>query len=219
MNLALIQAHHGVEATVSRHLPFWEASYDRVVFVTTKGSALKLPVEQIERGAGGHHGDELADRVVEMLEWALSQSWSMFGLFEYDAFHLAHMAPPLKGMSAIRYKQDNPTYWEGAFFLHYPHLYSREALAAIVPQLKAIRARGEVDTRYSDRFIGRAAELAGIPVQDLKAEKLGFSRDTITTADVPEMEKAVRKGAVAIHGVKTEDILAEILKAHASRSK
>lgn len=219
MDLALIQAHHGVEETVKRHLPFWRAVSRRVVFVTRVDAKLELEVEQIAIGTGGHHGQELAERIVGMFDWASKESWTTFGLFEYDAISLSMLAPPLEGMAALRYRQDRPDYWVGKFFLHYPHVYSRKAFDKIHPQLKEILSQKVIDTRYSDRFIGLAAERAGVPIMDLRAEKIGFSRDTITELDRSELIKAVRKGASFFHGIKDADTLKALIKEYAKTSK
>jgi hypothetical protein len=212
MDLALIQAHHGVEDTICRHLPTWVRSADRVVFVTTEQTPLKLGVEQIRRGSGSHHGKELAERLIEMFVWSLGEVWDRFQLLEYDAFSLARAKVPDGGMAATVFPQNQPGAWAGKSYFHYPHFYSRTAVEKLLPHLIDVYERGEPDMAFSDRHIGRAAELAGIPVRDLRAEGLGFSRNTVKEKHWPALDSAVRSGARFFHGIKDVDTFRRIIR-------
>jgi hypothetical protein len=108
--------------------------------------------------------------------------------------------------------------FKGAFYLHFPQIYSRLALELTVGTIRqAMKFTDEHG--YTDRFLGRAVELAGVPVRDWRAEGLAYSWENISAhpGRVDECVAAVQAGALFSHGIKDEKSLRRIVAASAWR--
>lgn len=218
--LCLVMAHGAAAACVERHLPLWQRAAGEVVVFSPWDDPL-LPrdgtVVTHHHGISSRYGEENNHRTREALRYALCRSKSLTLLCEYDAVvwdQIPEAArPPAGGLSAARFTE--PREWAGIRFagsqyLHFPILIDRAALRPLVTQLD--RLAPDAEGGYADRLIGFAAGLARLPVNDLLAKGLSFTRDTIEGGAVGRCRAAVAAGARFSHGIKTARTLDRILE-------
>lgn len=215
--LQLIMTHKEALPTVKRHLPIWENISKNIIFVSPKNSYMEegrfvFGYPEARIGDAEHSGELSRQRIVEIFEYAISLEWDYLLLLEYDAFALAlpkEVIPEKEGVSAIKYKQNKPIKYKASFYLHYPMLFTREGLKKTYWKLSDVKTN---DRFFSDRFIGRAVELARIPVKDLLKMKKGYSKNTIEPKHYQKLKQAVAEGAIFFHGVKNTETLSHIIK-------
>jgi hypothetical protein len=168
-------------------------------------------VGEIPIGHAEHNGELSAQRIISIFEFALTRDWDHLLLLEYDAIALSlppDVMPDKGGVSAARYKQNKPYKFRGKFYLHYPMLFTREAVEKLIKFLPNIVSN---DRYFSDRFIGRAVELANIPVKNLIKTGRAYTKNTIEDRHIPNLIKAAKGGALFYHGIKSERVLNAIL--------
>jgi len=210
--LSIIMTHKEALPAVRRHLPIWNKHLEKIVFTSPVDSMMGSELEETGIGNAEHNGEISAQRIMKIFEFALSypETWEYLLLLEYDALALG--LPEYifsEGVSAAKYSQNKPIKFKGKFYLHYPMLFKREAFERVYSCLDAVKTR---DRYFSDRFIGKAVELARIPVKDLIREGKAYSKNTIKQEHHKALKQAVRNGAIFFHGIKTEETLRIILE-------
>lgn len=214
MILTVVMTHSEAADTTARHRFFWEKTSDRLVYTYPKnGGPIPAGVEQVEIGEMEHHGPVSRDRIIQILTWAAVQKdWDFFTLHEYDSIALSipKRALPAPGwMAGTVYANNKPEVFSGPFYIHYPHIYTRHALLKILAQMLLSRAVVDLpeDTNWSDRYIGWAAWRAGVQVLNHKSAGLSYSKNTILPEHSEALKRAVTRGVVLFHGIKTQEIL------------
>ena len=223
--LGVVLAHGAAEATVRRHLPYWlrVCRFVEIWVPTGEGFPLHTPgacvIEAIPNG--GAYSAATSERCFTALAAARDHDHEFTMLLEYDAMvwgPLRERAMPEHGeVAAIRFPNEATSpipgkTFRGAFYLHFPHLYSSLALELVVGTMR--EAMHFTDEHgYTDRYVGRAVELAGVPVRDWRAAGLAYSWENISKHDhrVVECMDAVQAGALFSHGIKDEASLRRIL--------
>lgn len=212
---SIIFAHAAARDTVLRHLPFWQATSARQIFVNPRDAALALPgFEEHLIGRAEHHGRESNRRTRHALALIRDCATPWAVLHEYDSIALAipeAALPPPGGFAGTVLPNEHPHRWTGKFFVHYPHIVTPAAAGALLAAMEQMPP--DAEQGMSDRYIGLAAEIAGVPVHDFGARGLSFTRNTIKPDHLADAETAARNGALFWHGIKTETCLARILAA------
>lgn len=225
----IVMAHAGTEAAVHRHIKHWRSENGTLVFTSPIGFAPNLPNETVvEIGEREHHGLVSAKRIVDILTYALQSRWDILELNEYDSFctDRSLTQPQPNGLTGIFYVQNKPHEFQGLYYIHYPHTYTRQAVEKLIPVLNAmIEEQAPYDVHYSDRFIGLGVQACNtmqhgaIPITDLRSKSLAYSRNTISfPKHKAALSLALARGAVSFHGVKTADIY-EFITAPAHQRK
>lgn len=221
----VVMAHGAAQATVRRHLPYWLRVCGEVEIWVPAGEGFTLDtpgayVFEAIPNRGAYSG-ATSERCTVAMEAALDTGLPYTLLMEYDALTwgpIPDAAVPAHGeVAAPRWPNEPHTpvpgkTFRGAFYLHFPQLYSRLALELTVGTIRqAMRSTDEHG--YTDRFLGRAVELAGVPVRDWRAAGLSYSWENISGHErrVVECVAAVRAGAFCSHGIKDEVSLRRIL--------
>lgn len=213
--LQLIMTHKEAKETVIRHLPIWENISKNIIFTSPEDSKMEIEpfsYKEVLIGKAEHHGEISAQRIINIFEYALSKEWEYLLLMEYDSFALnipEEIFPKPEGVSAAVYVQNKPIKFRGKFYLHYPMFFTREGAKKTLSKLFVVKTN---DRNFSDRFIGRAVEHAKIPVNNLLAKRLAYSKNTIEERHYPLLRSAVRQGAVFFHGVKNIQTLSQIFE-------
>lgn len=202
-------AHRGTEETVLRHRKYWNGP---TIFTGPVGFTPDLPGEKVVAiGEREHHGIKSAERIIGILEYALTNhDWEFLELNEYDSFRLEDPLVPEHGMAGTFYPQNKPMEFAALFYIHYPHTYARKAVENVLRTAKILlKHRGVAkDIEYSDRFLGLAVQSSGTRFNDLKANGGAFSRNTICPVKHKEKLKlALKNGAKHFHGVKSKETL------------
>jgi len=140
---------------------------------------------------------------------------------EYDSLTwgpIPDRAVPVHGsMAATRFVNEPSSpipgkTFKGSFYLHFPQLYSRLACELVIGTIESSMSL-DAEHGYTDRFLGLAVELSGVPVLDWKSMGLSYSHQDISKHPhrVDECIAAVKAGALFSHGIKDEPSLARIM--------
>lgn len=230
MNLLLaIHSWSGANEILARHWPFFRnAGASRIVGIGTDGSRRTYPLptlakckfpEEIDGVAiigddSYMAGSNLVRRLMETMDWMMTQPEDRFALVEYDTIILRPI-PEFSGVAA--YRAGGPTWGSKSKlgFFHNPWLFDRPTGRQIVLQLASIIAEGHcgygTPESSPDVAFAWACERAGVEVQQLLKE---YSQNDLDRPQyLAEARESVRNGAHAIHGVKTKDQLEYILDA------
>jgi hypothetical protein len=220
--LCIVLAHGAASDCVARHLPFWrQAAAEVIIFSPWDDPVVAGPeVTSHLHGCSSRYGSQNNVRVREALRFAAHRASPLTMLVEYDALTWGPIPeaarPPVGGLSGARFTEPREwagTRFEGSQYFHFPILLDRAALAPLVAQMDALPVGAEGG--YSDRYIGLAAERAGLPYVDLFAHGLAFTRDTIAGRAAERCAAAVAAGVVFSHGIKTRETLNLIRRATA----
>lgn len=227
MNLLLaVHSWSGANEILARHWPYFSnAGASRIVGIGTDGSRRAYPPptdhkckfpEGTEVAIIGDDaymaGSNLVRRLMETMDWMLTQPEERFAIAEYDTIFLKPI-PEFSGVAA--YRAGGPTWGSKAKtgFYHNPWMFDRGSGKALVQQLAQLLVEGlcgyGMAESSPDVAFALACERTGIEVQQLLHE---YSQNTL---DLPhfldEARQAVRAGAHCIHGVKTKEQLEYIL--------
>jgi len=202
-------AHGDAFETVYRHSPFWHALSSTVIFVTPEDNRLNIPgTLEVSVGKRGHDGPASNARVRKCFEIGASWPGKLVSLQEYDTICTrltAAMLPPKGGVTAHHRKNNKPEKYTSPRYLWFPELWDPAGM------LLMQHAMGELpeDAEYgvSDRYIGLAAHLAGIPVKNAHKHGWSYSQNTIKPEHHRDLQHAVAGGACWFHGIKDEATL------------
>jgi len=105
------------------------------------------------------------------------------------------------------------------YFVHPPYVASQYTWNAIYKTLLRIsKVRGldgtPLDGGFCDMLLGTAAAMCQI-----RLEGIGFSRNTVTKVDLPELNKALKDGVPLIHGIKDKSLIEDRLVSNKIKSK
>lgn len=211
--ITIVMTHSEAIETVKRHIELWKKNSEEIIFISpvdspmTETGIISGYIENLI-GKAEHHGELSAQRIEQIFEYALMKDFDYLILTEYDAFFTEkipdYLLPDDNSVTAIKYRQNKPIKFKGRYYLHYPMIFTKKSLSKTYQKLSTIKTN---DRYYSDRFIGMAVDLAQLQVKDLLSYKKGFSKNTILPEHYPQLRQAVKEGAIAFHGVKTEECL------------
>ena len=212
MRLLCIQTYPGANDAVMRHYPYYErAGADKILGVTTIGGGCYWPTANVvEIGPNRYvSGSHLCNRLLDTIAAALERGASEIIAAEYDTlfFKPLPLLPP--GLTMNR-KGGGSDGFKGSAFYHGPWCMEAHTGAKVVEFGREMIKRGDIERGFPDRFIGLLAEQAGITVNESV-----FTSYTQNTLDRPEFleqaRQAVKDGATAVHGVKTQAQLEAII--------
>lgn len=214
--LQIVMTHKDALPTVRRHYNIWRNISKDIILTSPVDSGMEIKdsddFNQHFIGEAEHNGEKSAQRIIKIFEFALEQRWEYLLLNEYDSFALSlpdDVMPEPGGVSAAKYKQNKPIKFKGKFYLHYPMLFSREGMHRTYTMLDQVKTN---DRYFSDRFIGRAVEMAKVPVRNLLKNKRAFSKNTIKPEHYGKLKQAVKDRALFFHGVKNLETLSHIFE-------
>jgi hypothetical protein len=209
-------AHGGVEATVARHLPYWQKYVDDVMFFCPNDKILHLPesreVVAVIPEPASHHDATANRRFKRVLQMLLctAKNYDRFILHEYDSLHLG---PPIFAEGYLGANAYDCPYPTGGFlahiFTHPPLTMETDVLIRLSAAVDLLP--DDCENGFWDRMVGLACERNGIPIYDFMSHRQGFSKNTIEPGDIFEASAAILFGAVCIHGVKDANTLSRIL--------
>lgn len=222
--LGLVLAHGGAQEAVERHIPVWLQNCGALMFFTPVDAPLQLPDwPQYSLGRSNAYSADTNERTRAALRFASYSDCEYVMLIEYDALIFGEIPAalyPAKGrLSAPKFTVPSgercpgrDVIFEGTQFLHFPILFSIEALRATVDQMDKMSLFSEGG--LTDRYVGYAAELAHVPVNDLWPTGIVYTKNHITTAMLPEAMAAIRAGARWHHGIKDKLVFEHLRQAY-----
>lgn len=203
--LVVTMAHRGTEQHCRTHLPFWQAQGE-VVFFSPADLKVRLKEHQVwSHGHYGHHSPQANQRFLAMLKLCAETKASQFVIHEYDSICFSPIVGiPDDHIAGIAYTDCTPNRpFAGSHFIHPPLFLSRPVLLRVIEILSGIR---EQERFMWDRWLGLCCECGGIPIYDLRARGLGYSRNTIELRDLPAAIEATKNGTACFHGIKSQQV-------------
>jgi hypothetical protein len=204
--LVVIIAHeHGI-AAFRRHEKFWLAHKAPLLVVAPEGDDLKTRHEVLAVRGAQQHGTETVQRLHILFDSLAKRSWSQCMIYEYDSFSLDGALPAGRGFYGVICRNDESPKFMAPRYANPPWCFDRMSFDEMNQKRLAFPALYE--DGEGDRWLSALAFLANIPI--LHYNPSGFTRGTIQSQDLPEIEKAIYKGTRMIHGVKFEWLLGAI---------
>jgi hypothetical protein len=209
MTLTII-GHGAVRETFNRHIALWES------LVVSKGHwitlspeddplLLRYPIWTDARiGKASHSGLESLKRLRWLLKHlSLAKQVRYHLIFEYDSFLTSGPTVSGNGLAGILFENKEPKRFSAEVYPNPPWLIDHASLVRMNDTASAYREVTEEG--HADRWLAAIAKLARVPI--IPYQPPGFSRGTITEADYPELEAAIKRGTTAFHGVKDKQTL------------
>lgn len=210
-----IQSFGGANACVKRHWPYYEKSgVDQIIGIGTTDGKCEWPegitVENI--GADLYCvGAHLPKRFLRTLAFMLNfTKHETLAICEYDTLFFREIPKNLPIGLTAHLAGGKPEGCHCNQFWHGVWCVDRITAQVILEAGHQILQSGRVDPS-PDCFIGQIVELAEIPTHNdiLKS----YSRNTIHGFQwISEARSAIENGAVCIHGVKSNEVLQEIIR-------
>jgi hypothetical protein len=215
------------QATFNRHLPLWQRHGAPILVFCPQNSIAQTQLPLVIYGRASHHDAEANARFKYLLNWLNTepalQSRRWFVIFEYDALCLSPTLPIAEIAAGLRpgeavvagpvFQEAGPVpNFKGTRYIHPPLIFNRPGLAAVCAVLKSLP--DDAEAGFWDRLLGYATEVGKIPFHNLHKTGRGFSANTIEPSQIDAACSAVEKGAVWIHGVKTELCLQKLMQTY-----
>lgn len=214
--LALVLAHGKAADVVLRHAPVWRNHAREVVLFSPVDDPLPASRNHFSVGKSKAYSADTNQRCREALRFAAYTSFKYVLLFEYDSLIFGDIPvkylPPAGGVSAPVFHEPKPgEKFQGRFYLHFPQLYTREAVRKVVEAMDALPL--DAEHGFTDRYVGLAVERSGVPILDLNPTGFVCTHNEIDDPKLPDVLAKYRAGARWSHGVKTEKVFKALTEA------
>ena len=203
----VIFGYAGAKHIIDRHLELWKKYSDILIFSMPEDDCCEVPGHLVLRHDKSiKYGWGIIRRTMYTFKKALELNADIFCLMEYDAVMLKRpvISEDRQIQANVFYSDPNFIFeghrFEGKFFCHYPHIFTRKALE----HLCSVMDETPFELGFQDRWLGAQLEKHNIPVFNLLTSGEGFSQNTIETPE--PLIKALSEGRYAIHGIKSDEV-------------
>jgi hypothetical protein len=211
-----VQAFPGSNSACARHYPLWKhCGFDRIVGIATVGGGCKFPagMEYVEIGRNSYiSGDHLPRRFIDTAAWLLSQpNWREASIIEWDTITLKQF-PSVLNVDGLHAHLAG--YGGGRFkalkFFHNPWTANIGTWHQVVKFGRQMIAEGDIELGHPDFFIGLLCQRFGLPITESLIQC--YSQNTIASPwQIADARKHIALGAIAVHGVKSAEVLKTLL--------
>jgi hypothetical protein len=210
--LIAVLGHAAAKATIERHAPYWEKAECDIVCVGRKDievpwPSIKRQVGALRIGNDGYAGGlNHLERLMILLRWFAEErkSYSSICVIEYDGVFLG----PLRVGQQLRIFMSTPAGgsdgsdgFAPCTYFHTPWWFDHYGAQLVLDYGSRMLNMQIYERGFVDRWLGLLVGLYRLPWSPAPS----FS---VNSLDRPEYmaaaREAVRKGAVYVHGVKTE---------------
>lgn len=215
--LLTVMAHADAQHIFDRHFQYWNTGDHHVMVMCPQDSMVRSFVPVLGIGTKCHHGPASIARFRRLLHFLCETDYDWFIIHEYDSIELPtrngvlHYADPDKHWHRIYsnlFTADQPQF-KGHHFLHPPLSMSKGVLKRIAQE--GCHVGDDAEQSFWDRWLGLVCEQAGVEMKGY--DDNGFSRNTIEQHDIPAAVAARRAGATMFHGVKSGEVLRQLVEA------
>ncbi len=209
---AIILAHGKAAETVARHTPNWSAAFDSLTFISPSDDPLpgSLPI-----GLSCRNGTGAIERLLFAV--ALASHFPACAILEYDClvfpFRLLghtitlsqfHIGSGDLWCSEVFHNEDHPDIFAAPTYGHCPWIATGETW------WRLLTAGADYQRGFPDRWLALAALRANVALRGMDGS---YSRDRDFDAVAGRIARL--RGAPAIHGVKTAEEFAEVMREEA----
>lgn len=208
MTVSTIIFSYGGGLEVSkRHLPIWKENTDNLLIISPENSPCILPgTNNILYEKSNQYGMPMLKRQLFGMKKALDFNSDFYIFTEYDGIMLSR---PKKGeLIQTNTHYDNRGVFLSKHFHHFPWIFPHKVLKEFCG-----KATFEpFEKGFVDRWLACQLDKMDFSFINMQKIKEGFSTNTIKKEHENEVCDLVLNGVYAIHGIKNESILNEILK-------
>jgi len=231
----VVFAYGGAKETVRRHLPIWKAHTDDLLLVSPSDAPCVIDgVNCLTFSKSQRYGPHSLERQLFGMKAALGYDSDFYVFLEYDAIMLQRprARPIVQGNlfnQHLFYNNDDRV-WQGVCFMHYPWVFPADKLKNFVNTVElsvfpAHQFRDSNDGQYErtycqdvwmvQKLLTHGFEIHNLSGYDSREIEIGegFSRHTIDKNNIELALLKARNGAYALHGIKDEETLSQILQA------
>lgn len=202
----VVITHDDGIAAFQRHEKYWKAFDSPILVVTPKGSKGKYDHETLAIGKAGRACGDSIVRLQALFDNLSNRNWDRCVIYEYDSFSIKAELTSDPGLFGIVFRNDQSPQFMAPRYANPPWSFDRPSFDRMREKAASYRFN---EYGEADRWISALAFLAGVPILDY--QPLGFSRNTISAADIPSLMDAIKqRGATQFHGVKQEWVLRAI---------
>lgn len=209
MNISTTIFSYGGGLEISkRHLSIWKKYTDNLMIISPEDSPCILQnVECITYEKSNKFGLPMLKRQLFGMKNSLKYESDYHIFIEYDGIMLSK--PKERNIiQANIFNDGGKEEYSSIYFHHFPWIFSQKILkdfcekATFEPFNKGL----------VDRWLAGQLDKIKLDIFNLKSTNEGFSKNTIEPEHESDLYKAINNGAYAIHGIKNERILNEILR-------
>ena len=225
MNITtIIFAHGDAIQTINRHLPIWKAYTDNLLIVSPKDNPCILQgIDCLSVDKRQHHGPHTLARHLFAMKAALGYNSDFYVFLEYDALMLKRPEPRpiIQGNlfnERVFFQRQEEWMRKGSCFLHFPWIFPADKLKEFVDRVELDPNDGIAhDIWIIQKLMDLNMEvhnLLGLTPNSPNGTGEGYSQNSLDT--LKRIENAVyqvKNGAYALHGIKTKEVLEQILEA------
>lgn len=203
----VVITHENGVAAFKRHEKFWKSFGAPILVVTHEGDCSKYEHETVRIGKAQRAGTNSIYRLNKLFSILSKRSWNHCIIYEYDSFSLVPEIPGNPGLYGIVFENKESPKFMSPRYANPPWCFDRNTFLRL--HLKSQEYPNLFECGEADRWISALAFLAGVPVFDYSP--CGFSRGTISSADIPDLMKSVKEQkAIHFHGIKQDWVLRAI---------
>jgi hypothetical protein len=225
-NLICVMAHgHPIaEATFHRHLPEWEKHCQDILVYCPADKPITAQIRhpKLLYGSASHHDDMANQRFKFLLSFLSGLDYESVTIHEYDSICLDNGIVPATTVGTLEihgnwFNDSNVERWGSSTFIHPPLRIGNGALNELADLIEWNKLPEQKSEGFWDRLLGMYVEAcAGLNrIECVPFCARGVSKNMIEKEDHESFAKAVRAGAVWIHGVKDKEAYDMLKKAYA----
>lgn len=208
--LIIVHAYGRGQDQFDRHQRLWAAHRLPIMVYAPQNDPVKTHFPQMLYGQSCKYGVEANRRIAFLLGLMSALEYRRFVFFEQDSFCLDPTIPWLNHHFTGNVFRGEDAGFKCKFYVHPPIVISKATADAL--SLASYDLSPEEEHGFSDRWLGLLCEQAKLCPESWIPFGLGFSRNTIESAeDVATARAAIKKGAVMIHGVKSASVLNQLI--------
>jgi len=220
----IVFAHGDAIETINRHLPIWKAYTDNLLIVSPKDNPCILQgIDCLSVDKRQHHGPHTLARHLFAMKAALGYNSDFYVFLEYDALMLKRPEPRpiIQGNlfnERVFFQRQEEWMRKGSCFLHFPWIFPADKLKEFVDRVELDPNDGIAhDIWIIQKLMDLNMEvhnLLGLTPNSPNGTGEGYSQNSLDTPQrIENAVYQVKNGAYALHGIKTKEVLEQILEA------
>ena len=220
----IIFAHGDAIETINRHLPVWKSYTDNLLIISPKDNPCILQgIDCLSIDKRQHHGPHTLARHLFAMKAALGYNSDFYVFLEYDALMLKRPEPRpiIQGNlfnERVFFERQEEFMRKGSCFLHFPWIFPADKLKEFVDRVELDPNDGVAhDIWLIQKLMDLNMDvhnLLGLTPNSPNGTGEGYSQNSLDTPQrIENAVYQVKSGAYALHGIKTEEALEQILEA------
>jgi len=221
----VVFAHNGAKEVVNRHLPIWKKNTDNLLIISPIDSPCIINgVDCLTVETSQRFGKHALRRQLFGLKASLSYKTDYYVFLEYDAIMLKRPEPRtlIQGNlfnEDMFLSKDKELINQGKCFMHFPWIFPEDKLRILVENINTFSTKEEKfqNVWLVEKLIDLDLEvfnLLGLVPTAPRGSGEGYSRNSLDTPELlSNAIQLAKENAYAFHGIKTKDVLIQILQA------